>query len=369
MESRGVSEFKGSELHQARVHNPGTHSYLVRDAVACASNPCCRPGTVVLLGLFLVTYMYAFKSPVNSDNHHRSPVLQPSDPSFQLQLRPYRPRLWWYIHTTWRALSLRSVMSSGAASTDTSSSRGAYVHKAIWVLAALATTFLGLRIYCKFRRRRGLWWDDYFLLLSWILLLVGAITTTIAAHNGFGHHHDTIGSETSKLLRILGLVSVFSSFTSAVASKTSFAVTLIRLSDGWLRRLEWAIVISLNLLLPLCAYCIFGFCTPTAKIWKPYIEGKCRSMHVAVVIGIVFGSYMAFCDIVLALLPWGILMRFRMYRREKISIAIAMSMGVFACATAVVMCTKMPLLLKVCPLSSGASPRVPYPLWLPLYLP
>lgn len=38
--------------------------------------------------------------------------------------------------------------------------------------------------------------------------------------------------------------------------------------------------------------------------------------------------YAALVDIVLAFLPWPILLRFHMYRGEKVGVAIAMSMGV-----------------------------------------
>lgn len=42
----------------------------------------------------------------------------------------------------------------------------------VWLLCALAAGFMGLRIYCKFSRHRGLWWDDYVLLLSWVCFLL-----------------------------------------------------------------------------------------------------------------------------------------------------------------------------------------------------
>ena len=38
----------------------------------------------------------------------------------------------------------------------------------IWTLLAVATLFLSLRLYCKFRWHRGLWWDDWVLLASWV---------------------------------------------------------------------------------------------------------------------------------------------------------------------------------------------------------
>ena len=48
---------------------------------------------------------------------------------------------------------------------------GPYLNRVIWSLAALSTLFLGLRVYCKFLRRRQLWWDDYVLIASWVITL------------------------------------------------------------------------------------------------------------------------------------------------------------------------------------------------------
>lgn len=45
---------------------------------------------------------------------------------------------------------------------------GPQLNYAIWSLTILAAGFMGLRIYCKFLRHRGLWWDDYVLILSWV---------------------------------------------------------------------------------------------------------------------------------------------------------------------------------------------------------
>jgi hypothetical protein len=47
---------------------------------------------------------------------------------------------------------------------------GPHLNRIIWSLAALTTLFVGLRVYCKFLRRRQLWWDDYVLLAAWVCL-------------------------------------------------------------------------------------------------------------------------------------------------------------------------------------------------------
>lgn len=45
---------------------------------------------------------------------------------------------------------------------------GPYLNHSIWVLAALAGTLLGLRLYSKLYRHRSLWWDDYILITAWV---------------------------------------------------------------------------------------------------------------------------------------------------------------------------------------------------------
>lgn len=38
----------------------------------------------------------------------------------------------------------------------------------IWTLTALSGLILGLRVYCRLERRKGLWWDDAFLIAAWV---------------------------------------------------------------------------------------------------------------------------------------------------------------------------------------------------------
>lgn len=38
----------------------------------------------------------------------------------------------------------------------------------LWTLVGLALLFMGLRIYAKLTKHRGLWWDDWVLIISWV---------------------------------------------------------------------------------------------------------------------------------------------------------------------------------------------------------
>lgn len=217
---------------------------------------------------------------------------------------------------------------SGAAMSSINDTRGPYINASIWTLQGLAGLFLGLRIYCKIFRHRGLWFDDYFLIVSWVLLAASAGSTSANVAVGFGHHFVDFNPNNLEMYGILSLLSGFFSILSSVCSKTSFAITLLRLSDGWLRVSVWIMIACMNVMMPPSAVFLFVSCTPAAKSWNHNLPGKCWPASVSVNYGIAVGAFAASCDLILALLPWRILMRVRMYRREKIGVALAMSMGV-----------------------------------------
>jgi hypothetical protein len=45
---------------------------------------------------------------------------------------------------------------------------GPKLNAIIWSLTALSGLVLGLRVYCRLLRRKGLWWDDAFLIAAWV---------------------------------------------------------------------------------------------------------------------------------------------------------------------------------------------------------
>lgn len=73
-------------------------------------------------------------------------------------------------------------------------------------------------------------------------------------------------------------VAVFAGFFSVLAacwSKTSFAVTLLRLSQGWLRVVIWLIIGTLNAIMGTAMVFMWVKCRPFAKVWDDSVEGWC----------------------------------------------------------------------------------------------
>ncbi|KAI1474592.1 hypothetical protein F4774DRAFT_400038 [Daldinia eschscholtzii] len=211
-----------------------------------------------------------------------------------------------------------------------------------WALTALAGIFLGLRIYCKFSRHRGLWWDDQILIFAFACLVaaVGFITSSISL--GFTSPAGPQTPEAALRLQIHGGVQNVLFGLATVMSKTSFGVTLLRVTEGKMKMLVLFLTITMNLAVFL--YIIFTFlkCKPEIYSW---IKGPgCWSTAKYIHYGIFAGAYSAFVDFSFAIIPWFLIMNLQMRRREKLGVAIAMSCGVIAGITAVMRCIYLPLL-------------------------
>ncbi|KAK3996370.1 hypothetical protein QBC44DRAFT_147192 [Cladorrhinum sp. PSN332] len=223
--------------------------------------------------------------------------------------------------------------------------RGVTIYAVQWPLTALSMVFLGLRLYTKVLRRRQFWWDDYFIIAAWIFLLLSCCTTSINVRHGFGLHDAEIPYENMSVFGIISNISGFSSVLSVACSKTSFALTLLRLvTDRWMRWFIYGILVVLNVTHYISAIFFWVSCDPPAKTWNPTLEGNCWPVAVTVNFSIFVGSCSAFSDFALALLPWRILLRYNMYNREKIGVAVAMSMGILAGITCIVKLTTVPVL-------------------------
>ena len=271
-------------------------------------------------------------------------------------------------------------------------------HAAVaWALTAAATVFLALRVYCKQCRHRGLWWDDYILLVSWVccllfprfhppppltprlerptypsppsqvaLVVQVAILTKQLDYDLGRHIWDLTTTEYTDDFELLGLIGLTSIVCGMAWSKTAFAVTLLRLSEARLRAFLWFVLLTINLFMMGGVLVRWLQCWPVQRGWDPTATGSCWDETISINISIATAGlspetalplspavatkaradgpavYSGAMDLVLAVLPWTIIWKLPMQPREKFGTALAMSMGVFAAATAFVKSAKIP---------------------------
>ncbi|KAI1106219.1 hypothetical protein F4804DRAFT_348976 [Jackrogersella minutella] len=211
----------------------------------------------------------------------------------------------------------------------------------LWICCGLACAFLSLRLYCKFKRHVLLQYDDYLLIVSWIVQVVCSVLVTLNVAVGFGKHTDNVireyGPETLVLITLRETIVGFLMTLAIAWSKTSFAVTLLRIMQGKMKVLLWLIIITMNIFMTVGALSLFLQCSPVAKSWNEDIPGTCWH-DFNMIAGMFSSAYSALMDFVLALLPWPLIWHLKMRTKEKIGVAVAMSMGICAGTTAIVKC-------------------------------
>ncbi|KAK4226423.1 hypothetical protein QBC38DRAFT_230850 [Podospora fimiseda] len=219
---------------------------------------------------------------------------------------------------------------------------GPQLNTIFWLLTCMALGFLVLRVFCKFLRGRYLWWDDYVLIAAWISLATSAATTSACVTLDYGKHIYDMNPETITEMSFIAVFAGFFSVLAAALSKTSFALTLIRLSHGWLKITICVIMVTVNIALGSALISMWTKCTPVRKIWDHGIEGSCVPGEVIVKWYQFTAGYSGIMDVILAFIPWPLMWKITMDRREKIGVAIAMSMGVVAGVTSFVKMAMLP---------------------------
>ncbi|KAG8160809.1 hypothetical protein KVR01_009073 [Diaporthe batatas] len=220
---------------------------------------------------------------------------------------------------------------------------GAYINAIGWLLLSLAGIVVGARIWAKLSARKGLWWDDYIVIAAWVMLLADVIVTTVAVDAGLGKH--SVPGDTLIRTMILSTVAQTLSILGAAWSKTSFAVTLLRLTvASHVRYLVWFIIISLNIFLTFTAFLPLFSCTPVGKRFDPRVDGNCWDRTVVLTLTVFGGAYSAAADFALAIIPWVLIWNMQMNLKEKIGVGICMSLGIVAGATSIMRCVTIPLM-------------------------
>ncbi|KAG7286887.1 hypothetical protein NEMBOFW57_009205 [Staphylotrichum longicolle] len=195
--------------------------------------------------------------------------------------------------------------------------RGPMLLGVSWGLTALASAFLGLRLYCKLNIRRGLWWDDWILIAAWCTIVATDATTTVLVNDfNYGMHDWDLNIYNPPRFMVIIYSRATLSITAAVWTKTAFALTLLRLTTGMTKAFVWFIIISMNIAM--------GFAAMVPDSMQAASQGLDHGLA-----GHLLGSssYSAAMDFTLAILPWTFMWNIALRRKEKIGVVVAMSMG------------------------------------------
>ncbi|KAI1636775.1 hypothetical protein F4809DRAFT_607703 [Biscogniauxia mediterranea] len=205
------------------------------------------------------------------------------------------------------------------------------VNLGIWIMGSLATLFLALRLYCRIYRMAGAWYDDYVLFAAWLTLMAGDASISYVLRRGFG----TGPLVPDDVPLCYALYIIFSTWALTL-TKTSWAITLLRLTEGWRKWVCWFAIATLLALGTATSFQSFSSAcgAPTEEKWT--LPGGCWSLEASLGFSMFAGAYNALMEIILAFLPWKLIWNLRLAQAEKIGICVSMSLGVIAACIAVV---------------------------------
>ncbi|KAJ2989600.1 hypothetical protein NUW58_g3386 [Xylaria curta] len=166
----------------------------------------------------------------------------------------------------------RVIPSNEMEGASTGDDFGPSVEACIWSLAVLAAGWLALRLYLKFRKHRGLWWDDHFLIM--VTVFLSNTSTSVAISLGWGKQPYDIPPKHWPGILLALIISGMFSILAAAISKTSFALTLLRISNGWVKCVIWFSIVTVNVILSLSVIFNWVQCTPVEKNFNPIVPGR-----------------------------------------------------------------------------------------------
>ncbi|PIG84246.1 hypothetical protein AARAC_011139 [Aspergillus arachidicola] len=161
----------------------------------------------------------------------------------------------------------------------------------MWVMVIISFILVPLRLYTRVYIVKALGLDDHVFNLGWVFLLLYTVFTTIAGKHGFGQPITSLSMDEAVQAVYMEMVG------------QTFAVLGMAIA-----KLHWRL--------------------PSKAIYDPRVPG--RTIVSVTPFSVLLGSWCAAVDFYFAILPWIFIWELNMRFKEKMTIAISLSLGFIA---------------------------------------
>lgn len=222
--------------------------------------------------------------------------------------------------------------------------KGPVVVVVLFAEVFLSGLFIGLRWFTRRFIRGDVGPDDYVLWATWVFQVLFAVFFLISSLYGFGQHNVDLDGYNVMMATKVELMGQFSVSLAMGSSKAAVALLLLRIINVfWQKCVLWFWIFSMMFLSILLAVACFAQCTPVESLWNPAVPVVACPLNLTN-IAFVMCSWSAAMDFFLAFFPWYILWKLNMKRKDKITICVSLSLGVFAGACGIVRTTGLGVL-------------------------
>ncbi|KAF7950189.1 hypothetical protein EAE96_007480 [Botrytis aclada] len=159
-----------------------------------------------------------------------------------------------------------------------------------------------------------------------------SVVWTIYAKNGGCRHASTLNTEQLITTTRLNWVSQPLCVSGLTTCKISVACLIVRLQypTPWRTKLLVSLLSVMLAMNIIAVILMFTQCTPVRMLWNPGSapNGHCIKSNVVAIMSQSASSYMAFIDLVLAIVPVHMIWKLQMNKRKKVAICVLLSTGV-----------------------------------------
>ncbi|KAE8356318.1 hypothetical protein BDV28DRAFT_117269 [Aspergillus coremiiformis] len=199
----------------------------------------------------------------------------------------------------------------------------------MWVMVVLSFIFVPLRLYTRVVVLKAVGLDDYVFNTGWVFLFLYTVFTTIAGRHGFGQPITHLSPDEAVQAVYMEMVGQTFAILGMAIAKLSVGIFLLRIVvKTWHRVTIWISMLSLALVSVMTAIVFWIQRLPSNAIYDPRVPGR-----TVVRIGpfsVLLGSWCAAVDFYFAILPWIFIWELNMRFKEKMTIAISLSLGFMA---------------------------------------
>ncbi|KAJ5577303.1 hypothetical protein N7535_004229, partial [Penicillium sp. DV-2018c] len=207
---------------------------------------------------------------------------------------------------------------------------GPMTNAVLWVEAVVFAVFVGLRLYTRKYILNSVGFDDYLVLMALTLHILYTAFVTEASLYGLGQLAADVGDPAIYSTAVkYELFSQVAGIMAIGVGKAAVGVFLLRIVRNKIQIwFIWVFLAITAFITTFASITVIVQCIPVERSWNRTVPGHCWLDFSKV--GYTVGSWFVAVDFSFAILPWFIVWDLNMKRKEKITVACGLSLGVFA---------------------------------------
>ncbi|KAM7196143.1 hypothetical protein V8F20_007178 [Naviculisporaceae sp. PSN 640] len=213
---------------------------------------------------------------------------------------------------------------------------GPMVNGVLWAHVVIFGVFVVLRLYTRVSVLQMVGVDDYLTVFAFLLHILYTIFVSVATKYGLGRLFADVGNPDVYWTAVM--YEVFSQVAGLMAigvGKLAVGTFLLRIVVSPIQRgVIWTFLGFTVFITLFASITVVVQCIPVQKTWNPTLDGYCWLNFKYV--GLTVGTWFVVTDFGFAILPWFVVWNLNMKRKEKLLVAIGLSLGVFAGACGIV---------------------------------